>query len=64
MTGTRTTNWLLAGILSVLAAQVWLQLDHVAHADTFHLDDCITARLSDIPSRYVHVVSHAPAQSR
>ena len=58
MNDQRITNWLLAGILALLAIQVWGQLERPVQADTLRLDDCITERVVEPPKQYLHVVAH------
>ena len=63
MSNQSLTNWLLLGILIVLAAHLFEKGENLALADTFRLDDCITARITDTPSQYLHVVVHASPKS-
>ena len=59
MTTLRMTNWLLVGILLIVAADFAVRLGiPAAVAETFKLDTCITPLPDDKPSSYLHVVTH------
>ncbi|OGX46539.1 MAG: hypothetical protein A3G38_04680 [Omnitrophica WOR_2 bacterium RIFCSPLOWO2_12_FULL_51_8] len=50
---------LLLLVLLMLAVNAFLSLrPRKLEAETFKLDDCITARPSEKPAAYLHVVSH------
>lgn len=50
---------LLFLIVIMLGINIMLNLPiKKLNAETFKLDDCITARITDRPAAYVHVVTH------
>lgn len=52
------TNFLLALIAILLLANLLVKLPvSKVEAETFKLDDCITAKPGDKPAAYVHVVT-------
>lgn len=64
METTRVTNGLLLGILLALVAHLgarFLDGREEAVAETFQLDNCITASAGEKPQGYVHVVTHSAA---
>lgn len=59
MKSATSTNILLALIAFLLLANLLLKLPVArVEAETFKLDDCITANPGDKPGGYVHVVTH------
>ena len=63
MSSQTVTNWLLFCILIVLAAHLFQKGENWAFAETFRLDDCITSKITDLPTSYLHVVSHTQTPS-
>ena len=56
------TNRLLLGIAILLLAHLVLRFtDSPLGAETFRLDNCITARPGEKPGGYVHMVAHSLA---
>ena len=58
------TNWLLSGIFIVLVLNLWVKTVPSANAETLLLDNCVTMSADETPKQYVHVVAHAPKESR
>lgn len=59
MKSTAVTNFLLALIALLLLANLLVKFPAAkVEAETFKLDDCITANPGDKPAAYVHVVTH------
>lgn len=59
MRGNTITNILLLCIALLLLANLFVRAPQdKAVAETFKLDDCITAAPGDKPAGYLHVVAH------